>query len=308
MRTFTRSAQLRASRPRASRPPKPTSRMLCVSPRATRRRCPRAPSSRSRAPIATPRDSSSPTRWRAEPSSVVARLALSHLEQSSAELACRRAGTRRSSSDRARQHDRADAPCRDRARARVTRRQRSRTPTRAQSLAPAAKRSARRARLREPARIRHTRRRACVRRGDPTRARRADGSTRSGAGRDPKRRSSRRAAAARAGCRARSRQRPGPQLHGKDLRRRESRRADGEPTRSGQSLRSPRSDSVVVFFVAQPANESPRRSAARLALGGRKERRPAGLPSGGCPSTRTSPLAARESAGSTPSSDSAVWP
>ena len=87
---------------------------------------------------------------------------------------------------------------------------------------------------------------------------------------DPARRRARRAAAARARSRAGSRQSADAQLHGKSLRRRESRRADGEPARARQRVRSRSIRRLAVFVAAESAQQSTRRGAAGAALAPRR--------------------------------------
>ena len=70
---------------------------------------------------------------------------------------------------------------------------------------------------------------------------------------DPARRRTRRPARSSSSPSPGSRQPADPQLHGQRLRRRESRRSDGQPTRSRQRVRSRRSDALVVFIAAEPA-------------------------------------------------------
>ena len=177
--------------------------------------------------------------------------------------------------------------------------------TRARSLAPNAEHAARRARLRA----------ACGRSTPPPpRAHSQPPSSSSrdaplprlglGAGLDPARRPRRRAAAARARGRPRSGQPADAQLHGQDLRRRESRRADDEPARSRQatSIRSIRR----LGSTRRCRNCAPIGPSRRCRICGWPRARTATgrFSARGCRSTRTSRRAAPGSAACTPSSAS----
>ena len=119
---------------------------------------------------------------------------------------------------------------------------------------------------------------------------------------DSPRRPRGRAAPARARGRSRSGQSADAQLHGQHLWRRESRRPDGEPARSGKRVRPVRSDAVAVFVAAKTAHQSARRSPAGASARDAQERRPPDSPFAAVRSTRTSRRAARASPACTPRS------